>query len=299
MKLFIPFFVLSLILTVLTHTTLGQTDTVGMQSRLKEYVSYLSSDSMNGRSVGSLEERAAGKYFAQKTKGFRKSKLLSWEFQATKKNDSIVTTKMFARLINNKANVTVIIGAHIDHIGYGDELSLSFKESGIHNGADDNASGVAALIELHNRLAKEKLPFNLLIVPFTAHEIGTFGSEYLSKHLPRKSDTIECMLNMDMVGRMSDTDPTIYISESDALFDHFSFPGVKIVLSDKSKVNLLDSKHFVANRIPSATFSTGMHTDYHKISDDEKYINYQGIAATVLLMENWLRNNSTEHQEGR
>lgn len=294
MKRFIPFFVLSLILTVHTLPALGQSDTTGMQLRLKEYVSYLSSDSMKGRSVGSTEELAAGNYFVRQTNGKRKSKVLSWEFQATKKNDSIVSSKMFARFINNKATVTVIIGAHIDHIGYGDELSLSFRETGIHNGADDNASGVAALIELHNRLVKKKLPFNLLIVPFTAHEIGTFGSEYLSKHLPGRNEVYTCMLNMDMIGRMSESDPTIYISESDSLFDQFTFPEVKIVRSDKKKVNLLDSKHFVAIGIPSATFTTGIHSDYHKISDDEKHINYKGIATTVLLIESWLQKRDSE-----
>jgi hypothetical protein len=295
MKQFIPLFITSFVATTFAIRISAQVDTTGMQLRLKEYVSYLSSDAMKGRSVGTEEELKAGKYFVQKTKGKRKSKVLSWEFQATKKNDSIVTSTMFGRFINNKSDRTIIIGAHIDHIGYGDNLSLSHKEKGIHNGADDNASGVAALIELHNRLVKEKLCFNLLFVPFTAHEVGTFGSEFLVNHLPEQTERYAFMLNMDMIGRMPQDDPVIYLSQSDSIFKNFTFPDLKITLSDKKRVLLLDSKHFVEKGIASATLTTGMHEDYHKISDDEKYINYAGIIKTVLLIESLIRTNCREN----
>lgn len=241
---------------------------------------------MKGRSAGSPEELAAGIYFIEKTGKKRKSRKRSWEFQATKKNDSLVNSTMFGRLVGNKSTTTLIIGAHIDHIGYGDDLSLSHKETGIHNGADDNASGVAALIELHNRLVKKKLPFNILFVAFTAHEIGTFGSEYLSNHLG--NDDYICMLNMDMIGRMDPTDLKLYVSENDSLFTSFASSHCKIVPISDKRVMELDTKHFIAQRIPAATFTTGQHNDYHKTSDDEQYIHYKGIAATVLTLEEWI-----------
>ena len=190
--------------------------------------------------------------------------------------------------VNNHSNKTILIGAHIDHIGYGDQLSLSYKSDEIHNGADDNASGVAVLIELCKLLSSEKLGVNFLIVPFTAHEIGTFGSQYLAEHLPKKVKNILLMINLDMVGRM---DPS-----SNALYASLSDPGLfpkpnnfcKLVATDNKKIQLLDSKHFVAKGIPAISFSTGMHADYHKTSDDLQYLNLDGMVRVCLFLHDYL-----------
>lgn len=292
MKSFIPFFIVIHLQMIAGHVH-GQADTSGMHNRLKQHVQYLASDSMKGRSAGTLQELEAGHYFLKETKKHGHSRIYKWTFEAPKKDSTVIKSTMFGRFINNHSDQTLVIGAHIDHIGFGDHLSLSHKEEGIHNGADDNASGVAALIELHNRLSTQKLPFNLLIVPFTAHEIGTFGSAYLANHLPKKAKNVYCMLNLDMIGRMDPIDRKLYISSTDTLFNNQEPTFLNLSQTDNKRLYQLDCKHFVSSGIPTATFTTGIHADYHKISDDEQYINYNGIIATTLFLENWITNSAT------
>lgn len=292
MKSFIPFFIVTTI-NILAGQAFCQTDTLGMHERLKQTVLFLASDSMKGRSTGTPEELYAGRYFLEQTAKYKHSKTCKWTFKATKKDSVVVTSTMYGRFINNHSNYTLLVGAHIDHIGYGDNLSLSHRDSGIHNGADDNASGVAALIEMHNYLATKKLPFNLLFVPFTAHEVGTFGSAYLANHLPRKVKNLFCMINLDMIGRMDPAEKKLYIAATDSLFKNQYSTFLNLSQTDNKRLFQLDCKHFVTKGIPTATFTTGVHVDYHKISDDEKYINYNGIIATTLFLENWISESAT------
>ena len=290
MKKFVPFFI-----GILLHfLSFAQADTIGLHRRLKQHLLFLTNDSMKGRSVGTEEELMAGNYFLKQTKTERKSRVYTWRFPVTKKDSSAIITTMFGRFINNRSPYTIIVGAHIDHIGFGDQLSLSFGSSDVHNGADDNASGVALLIELCRTLQSKKLPFNMLFVPFTAHEIGTFGSEHLASNLPKSLGKVIAMLNMDMVGRMNHIDKTLYVSSTDSLINDAEYPFCNIIISDTKRVLQLDTRHFVARGIPSATFTTGMHLDYHKTSDDEQYINYAGMKATFMIIYAWIADSASK-----
>ena len=98
-----------------------------------------------------------------------------------------------------------MIGAHYDHLGYGEESSLYFgDEVLIHNGADDNASGTSLLLDLANRLATKELKSNYLFIAFSGEEMGLLGSNYFLKNPTVSKNEINYMINMDMVGRLNE-----------------------------------------------------------------------------------------------
>jgi hypothetical protein len=256
-------------------------------NKLKSHVLFLSSDSLKGRSAGSEEERIANTYVTNHFLVNRKSKNKSWNFTVSK--DSVFKCQMVGSFISNKSPNTILIGAHVDHIGLGGVLSKSPGKKIVHNGADDNAAGVAVLIELQRYFARKKLPFNLLLVAYTAHEVGTFGSEYLSKNLDSTFGNLVGVLNWDMIGRLDKENNNLYVScnqAADSLFSSTNY--IHLVFQDQMKVEMLDTKHFLNRAIPCATFTTGMHADYHKVSDDALYIHYEGLYQILRYFENFL-----------
>jgi len=185
--------------------------------------------------------------------------------------------------IDNNAEYTVVIGAHYDHLGYGIEGSLYRGEKKyIHNGADDNASGTAALIEIA-RLLKNS-PYhgtNFMFIAFSGEEMGLLGSNHLVKHLPVPAEKISYMLNMDMVGRLKPEDPVLIINGSgtspewNKAFSQINVDGMKIKTSE-SGLGPSDHTSFYLKDIPVLHFFSGTHSDYHKPEDDENKINYKG-----------------------
>lgn len=193
--------------------------------------------------------------------------------------------------IDNNAEYTVVIGAHYDHLGYGIEGSLHRGEQHlIHNGADDNASGTAALIELAS-LIKES-PFrgtNFLFIAFSGEEMGLLGSNYLVKHFPVAIEILSYMLNMDMVGRLKHDDPVLIINGSgtspewNKAMARISIEGLKIKTSE-SGLGPSDHTSFYLRDIPVLHFFSGTHSDYHKPEDDENKINYKGAENILKYM---------------
>ncbi len=184
--------------------------------------------------------------------------------------------------IDNKAENTIVIGAHYDHLGLGGDESLYRGEPAIHNGADDNASGVAGVIELA-RYIKANGPKNnnYLFMAFSGEEKGLLGSGYFAKNPSIDLLKVNYMLNMDMIGRLKTEDPTLIVSgvgTSDAWkitmnyikHDHFK------VKTTESGVGPSDHTSFYLKNIPVLHFFSGTHNDYHKPSDDEALINYTG-----------------------
>jgi hypothetical protein len=116
--------------------------------------------------------------------------------------------------IDNGAATTVILGAHFDHLGYGEDGNSMLRtgEHLIHNGADDNASGTAALIELARKLKTSKAKNNnYLFIAFSGEELGLFGSKYFTEHPTVDLKNVDYMINMDMVGRLNDSTKAITI----------------------------------------------------------------------------------------
>ena len=188
---------------------------------------------------------------------------------------------------DNGANRTVIIGAHYDHLGMGGSSSLSTKKA-IHNGADDNASGTAALLEIARFLNKAGGDFvksNYMFIAFSGEEKGLLGSKHFVDNFnPDDEHEIFYMLNMDMVGRLEEEmlavngtgtspvwDQILELSQCDAL-------NIK---STRSGVGPSDHTNFYYLNLPVLHFFTGTHSDYHKPSDDAEKINLEGEALVI------------------
>ncbi len=195
-----------------------------------------------------------------------------------------------AGFINNESKHTVVIGAHYDHLGYGAEGSLYRGEPDIHNGADDNASGTALLIELARYLDLSNLDGNnYLFIAFSGEEKGLLGSGYYVKNPTKPLESFNYMLNMDMVGRLDSNKRVLIINGvgtspvwKDAI-ESIHIDSVDFKTTD-SGVGPSDHTSFYLKDIPSIHFFTGTHPDYHKPSDDENLINYRGELSVMKIM---------------
>ncbi|MFI5219038.1 MAG: M28 family peptidase [Bacteroidia bacterium] len=192
--------------------------------------------------------------------------------------------------LDNNAAATIVIGAHFDHLGYGDDGSLYRGEPAIHNGADDNASGSAALIELARTLKNSTdKSNNYLFIAFSGEEKGLLGSNYFVKHPTIDLKTVNYMMNMDMVGRLKKDERTLQVLGAGTspawkeVIEKINIDSVKIKESE-SGVGPSDHTSFYLSDIPVLHFFTGSHPDYHKPSDDEDKINYQGEISVMKII---------------
>jgi Zn-dependent M28 family amino/carboxypeptidase len=192
-----------------------------------------------------------------------------------------------AGYIDNGAASTVIIGAHYDHLGYGEDGNSMLRGNGkgIHNGADDNASGTAGMLELA-RLLKEKKyrKNNYLFLAFSAEELGLNGSKYFTDNPTIELNKVSYMINMDMIGRLNDSSKVLTVGgygTSPWWGSLFRENGAKkdiTVKFDSSGTGPSDHTSFYRKDIPVLFFFTGLHSDYHRPSDDADKINYNGEA---------------------
>lgn len=194
--------------------------------------------------------------------------------------------------IDNGAATTVVLGAHFDHLGYGEDGNSrnTSAEPAIHNGADDNASGTAALIELSKKLkAAPQKNNNYLFIAFSGEELGLYGSKYFTDHPTIDLKSVNYMINMDMVGRLNDSSKVLtiggygtspawanVIQPSNPLVEKKSGIPQLVVRIDSSGTGPSDHTSFYRKDIPVLFYFTGLHTDYHKPSDDADKINYGG-----------------------
>ncbi len=186
--------------------------------------------------------------------------------------------------IDNKALYTIVIGAHYDHLGRGEDGN-SLSRSGepqIHNGADDNASGTAALIELGALLKKSRLKNNnYLLIAFSGEELGLFGSKYFVEHPGIDLSHVNYMMNLDMIGRLNDSSKVLTVGGYGTsplwppVFRAARTPDF-INRYDSSGSGPSDHTSFYRKDIPVLFFFTGVHSDYHKPSDDIDKINFTG-----------------------
>ena len=191
---------------------------------------------------------------------------------------------------NNHAKTTIVIGAHYDHLGY-DEYGGSLYRGDsilIHNGADDNASGTAGVLQLASVLSKQNnASNNYLFINFSGEELGLVGSKYFTEHPTIDTSTINCMLNMDMIGRYN-REKGMEIS---GLGTSPQFSFVKTMKHDSLKIKMSDGgtgptdhTSFYNINVPVLNFFTGTHDDYHKPTDDAWKLDYKK-EAEILQME--------------
>ena len=264
---------------------------------IKEDVTFLSDDALEGRQTGTEGEKAAAKYIAKRLEDLGlESKGTNEYFQAfsfkpktnphqkvnytVKDGDSIITGTNVLGFINNNAENTIVIGAHYDHLGYGAEGSLHRGEKAIHNGADDNASGVAVMLNLAEKLKTKNTNNNYLFMAFSGEEMGLLGSNYFVKNATIDTKKINYMINMDMVGRLkADSTLAAYgVGTSPILKQTLKAHNSNFKLIQKeSGIGPSDHTSFYNVDIPVLHFFTGQHEDYHKPSDDFEKLNYKGM----------------------
>ncbi|WP_231131568.1 M20/M25/M40 family metallo-hydrolase [Flavobacterium hydrophilum] len=271
---------------------------------------YLSSDKLEGRFPGTKGNNEAAAYIKKYYKKYGLKKFDNNFYQPftlfvkeginKMKSDSVSTQNVVGYLVGSDEklkNEYIVIGAHYDHWGWGGQNSGSKKKEAfaIHNGADDNASGVSALLcilqELSN--AKVKPKRSIIFISFSGEEEGLLGSKYFVSHLPVQKDAVRVMLNMDMVGRLNE-EKQIYMGGAG------TFPnGVELMkkLDEISTLNPVihagevggsDHVSFYKAGISAVGFHTGGHPQYHTPEDDIDLINIQGGALVAQYIYNAL-----------
>ncbi len=185
----------------------------------------------------------------------------------------------------------VVLGAHFDHLGHGGASSMAPGSEEIHNGADDNASGTAALLESARILAgrKAELAQDVLFIGFSGEERGLLGSTAFTRNPPAGLDlkSVRAMINMDMVGRLRDNKLAILGGGSAEEWPAIAEPlcAARRVLCTTSGDGYgpSDQTPFYAAGIPILHLFTGTHDDYHRPSDDSGRINATGGATVAAL----------------
>ncbi len=266
--------------------------------RMMVDIRYLASEKMKGRGVGTPELDGAAEYIAHR---FREAGLEpggdvgTWfrEFEAGK-GISTTTLKNVIGILpgtdRNWEGQSLVVGAHYDHLGLGlGEGGLSVNRGRIHPGADDNASGVAVMIELARVLAAGTPPDRTIVfTAFTGEEWGKRGSEhYVLDPGDYPVDRIMGMINLDTVGRLGDGTLMVLGGDSASEWVHIFrgagyVAGVNVQVVTKS-LDSSDHISFINTGVPAVQLFTGAHGDYHKPSDTVDRIDPQGLVKVALV----------------
>jgi peptidase M28-like protein/PDZ domain-containing protein len=291
-KAFVLFFLVVMASCTSVKWTAGEPDAVQMMAD----ITYLADDKLEGRTFGSKGEMKAGDYIAKRFKQLDLKPMgekgtwfqsltvnapnpHSVEISSDTKGDESNTGRNVIGYMDHGAPYTIILGAHYDHLGYGSIGSLHAGEPAIHNGADDNASGVAMILELADRLKYIK-DFNFLFMAFTGEENGLWGSNYYCDHPTIDFSKVTAMFNFDMVGRLHENKMAINGTGTSPVWPELiklsNTTGLTITMGE-SGIGPSDHTSFYLMDIPSIHFFTGAHEDYHKPSDDVHLINDKGM----------------------
>ena len=268
---------------------------------VEEDVAFLASDALKGRATGSEDELKAAGYLAERledlgyvpkgeaqtyfqTFSFKGERDPHKEIQYVSAGDSTLTGTNVIGFLDNMAGKTIVLGAHYDHLGMGGDGSLHRGEVAIHNGADDNASGVAAVLQLGKILRDSLKHCNVLLQFYSGEELGLLGSNYFTKNSTVPLEQMNYMINLDMVGRLR-PDKTLSISGvgTSPLWNqtlNANNPGFTLV-TNESGIGPSDHTSFYLQDIPVLHFFTGQHEDYHRPTDDYQKLNYAGITDIV------------------
>jgi hypothetical protein len=184
----------------------------------------------------------------------------------------------------------VILGAHFDHLGRSEFGALDpDAHNAIHNGADDNASGTAAVLELARLLHRNPPKRSVMFVTFSGEELGVLGSEYFVSHSPVPLEKVRAMLNFDMVGRMENNRLIVYgvatATELNDIVAKANRTSPLEITATGDGFGASDHASFYARDLPVLHFFTNVHDDYHKATDDADKVNTAGMGRVVALAE--------------
>jgi hypothetical protein len=271
--------------------------------KVKTHISFLASDDLNGRGTGTADEKKAAEYIAKQfaeiklqPKGEKGTYLQGYEFTEPANPHATTDTAGKKRtltnvigFLDNGAKQTIVIGGHYDHLGLGHDgnsLDANPKEK-IHNGADDNASGTAGVIELaryYSNNNKKEL-YNFLFICFSGEELGLFGSkQYCENPVVPLTD-----VNV-MISRLEPTSRKLMIYGVGTAPEFVnliaSIKTTMNIMTDSAGVGPSDQTSFYLKDIPVLHFFTGQHSDYHKPSDDVDKVNIEGEKEVLEFIVN-------------
>jgi len=263
-------------------------------------VRFLADDRQEGRGVGTAGLSRSGAYIrdALARAGFQAS---FQDFTISRDAPAVLHTTLGGTATRNVVAIlpgtsaalrgeVVVIGAHYDHLGLGGFGAMDPDSTGrVHNGADDNASGTAALLEIARLLGHRRPGRTIVLVAFSGEELGTLGSSYFVQHpLPQPVDSIYAMLNMDMVGRLRNARllalGAATAKEFPALLDSLNTPPRFDLRASGDGWGPSDHAVFFAARRPVLHFFTDLHEDYHRSTDDWDKINASGVAQVAQFV---------------
>lgn len=256
--------------------------------RLQEHVSFLAGDTLEGRLAGSQGNRAAGNYIV--------SKLVEYGVEPVEGQKDFY--QLFGKGYRNIVgwipgtdpmdDTAVHYGAHYDHVGYGTKKTSLGEIGLIHNGADDNASGTSAILELCRHFQKNPPTNNVFIVLWDAEELGLLGSKHYVSDPVFPLEKISLSINIDMIGQLTDGPLEVHGSRTAiGLRSAIANSNLeqRIHMEYKEKV-VRNSDHyaFLENQIPAVMFHTGLHDRYHRPADDPETLDYNGATRIVRFL---------------
>ena len=281
----------------------SQQDTLAPAARrVLADVRFLADDRQEGRGIGTAGLERAGAYIRN---GFARAGLRAsfQDFTIPADAPAVLHTDLGGKATRNVVAVIpgtsaalrgeiVVVGAHYDHLGFGGFGALDPDSTGrVHNGADDNASGTAALLEIGRLLARSRPARTVVLVAFSGEELGTIGSSYFVHHaVPQPIDSLYAMLNMDMVGRLRNARllalGAATAREFPALLDSLNTPPRFDLRASGDGWGPSDHAVFFATRHPVLHFFTDLHEDYHRSTDDWDKLNIAGIVQVAQFVAN-------------
>lgn len=301
------FFLLFLVLACSPHQTTSTFSEDITGEDIIEYIRFLASDELQGREAGTADEAKAANYIADLFRDFGLEPAGDDHtfFQEFTINTAVLnnphatdTTQGEKRLAKNVVGLLqgtgnsdefIVIGAHYDHLGYGSFGSLyRGEEPRIHNGADDNASGTAGLLELAHYFSKHRPETDILFLAFSGEEMGLLGSAYYVEHPTMDLDHALAMINMDMIGRFEEKLIIFGVGTAENWAEIITSANTDSLTIDlvKDGTGASDHTSFYYKNIPVLHYFTDTHSDYHRPSDDTEYINEEGEA---LVLEHLVR----------
>lgn len=291
------------------NTTINAQDGINPKTFYK-HDKYLSSDKMEGRFPGTKGNNDAAAYIRKYFKKYDLKKFNENYYQSFQlfvkeginkvKSDTVTTQNVVGYIEGSDEKLKkefIVIGAHYDHWGWGGIASNSKKKDtvAIHNGADDNASGVSALLCILEKVSQLEIKpkRSIIFISFSGEEQGLFGSKYFVNNLPVPKEAVKAMLNMDMVGRLN-VENQIFMGGAGTFPD-----GVELMkkIGVKSGLNPVihaggvggsDHVSFYKSSIAAIGFHTGGHPQYHTPEDDIDLINFEGGALVSRYIYNAL-----------
>ena len=266
------------------------------EQNLRKTVSYLASDDLKGRLAGSEGEKKAAEFISKEFKNLKLNTIdgknftqnFTYDVKLNPHEESSavkINSRNVIGYLDNKASKTIVIGAHYDHLGLNEHHNSTLMNSDgqIHNGADDNASGVSAVLELARIFSQNKTTekANYVFALFSGEEDGLMGSKKFAEEVKTKYPNVISMINLDMIGRLNkDKDLTVGGVGTSPIFGEmiskYKPAGFNLAI-DSAGVGPSDHTSFYLKDIPVLFLFTGTHTDYHKPTDDTERINFTGL----------------------